>query len=73
MLNVFRTERIDHEERHVLETERFPIKPMTVEEAIDTLDTVRVGLLVFRNTETERVNVLYRRDDGHLALIEPEP
>jgi putative sigma-54 modulation protein len=73
MLNVFRTERVDHEERRVLETERFPIKPMSVEEAIESLDTVRIGLLVFRNTDTERVNVLYRRDDGHLALIEPEP
>jgi putative sigma-54 modulation protein len=73
MLNVFRTERVDHEERRVLETERFPIKPMSVEEAIESLGAVRVGVVVFRNTETERVNVLYRRHDGHLALVEPEP
>jgi putative sigma-54 modulation protein len=73
LLNIFRTERVDHEERRVLETERFPIKPMSVEEAIESLDAVRIGVVVFRNTETERVNVLYRRDDGQMALIEPEP
>jgi len=44
-----------------------------VDEAIDSLDAARIGLVVFRNTETERVNVLYRRDDGNLGLIEPEP
>jgi putative sigma-54 modulation protein len=30
------------------------------------------GLLVFRDAATERVNVLYRRKDGNLGLIEPE-
>jgi len=28
--------------------------------------------VVFRNLETERVNIIYRRPDGNLALIEPE-
>jgi len=28
---------------------------------------------VFRNPETERVNIIYRRHDGNLGLIEPEP
>ncbi|MBZ5514795.1 MAG: ribosome-associated translation inhibitor RaiA [Acidobacteriia bacterium] len=73
LLNVFGSERVDHEERRVLETERFPIKPMSVEDAIESLDAGRTGLVVFRNSDTERVNVLYRRDDGNLALIEPEP
>jgi Sigma 54 modulation/S30EA ribosomal protein C terminus len=27
---------------------------------------------VFRNLETERVNVIYHRPDGNLGLIEPE-
>jgi putative sigma-54 modulation protein len=55
------------------ELHRFPIKPMTVDDAIDTLDATRTGLVVFRNTETERVNVIYRREDGNLGLVEPEP
>ena len=73
LLNILGAERVDHEEHRVLETERFPIKPMSVDEAIESLDSTRIGMVVFRNTESERVNVLYRRQDGNLALIEPEP
>ena len=73
LLNVLGVERVDHEEHRVLETERFPIKPMSVEEAIESMDSTRLGMVVFRNSETERVNVLYRRQDGNLGLVEPEP
>lgn len=72
LLNVLRTERTDHEERRVLETERMPIKPLAVDEAIESLDQSKSGLVVFRNLETERVNIIYRRPDGNLALVEPE-
>ena len=51
LLNVLRPAR-DHEERQVLETERIPIKPLTIEEAIDVLDGAGNGILVFRNPET---------------------
>jgi putative sigma-54 modulation protein len=73
LLNVLRPERLDHEDHRLLERERIAIKPMTVEEAIDALDGTRAGIVVFRNHETERVNVIYLRHDGNLALIEPEP
>jgi putative sigma-54 modulation protein len=73
LLNVLGREQADHEDHRVLETERIAIKPMMVEEAIEALDGARSGIVVFRNYETERVNVIYRRDDGNLGLIEPEP
>jgi putative sigma-54 modulation protein len=72
VLNVLATEQIDHEERRSIEAERIPIKPMTVAEAIASLDQSRAGAVVFRNPETERVNVIYHRPDGNLGLIEPE-
>lgn len=72
LLNILRSGRTDHEDRQVLETERIPIKPLTIGEAVGALDSMRQGVVVFRNSETERVNVLYRRGDGHLGLIEPE-
>ncbi len=72
LLNILGAERVDHEEHQVLETERMPIKPQAVEEAIESLDQSKSGLVVFRNLETERVNIIYRRSDGNLALIEPE-
>jgi len=73
LLNVLGTERADHDEHRVVHSERLPLKPMSVEEAIEALDRSRAGAVVFRNPYTERVNVIYHRPDGHLGLIEPEP
>jgi len=46
-------------------------KPMDVEEAVLQMDLVKDNFLVFTNARTERINVLYRRNDGHLGLIQP--
>jgi putative sigma-54 modulation protein len=73
LLNVLGTERVDHDEHRVVHSERLPLKPMSIEEAIEALDRSRAGAVVFRNPDTERVNVIYHRPDGHLGLIEPEP
>jgi putative sigma-54 modulation protein len=56
----------------VIRARRFVAKPMTVEEAALRMGTSEYGFLVFRDAETERVNVLYKRSDGNLGLIEPE-
>jgi len=73
VLNVLGTAAIEPEEHRTIQTERVPIKPMSVEEAIAALDQSKAGAVVFRNPETERVNVIYHRPDGNLGLIEPEP
>ncbi len=72
-LNVFQSSRTDPEERVAIESERLPVKPMTLQEAVESLQIVKSGLVVFRNSESDRVNVVYRRPDGKLGLIEPEP
>lgn len=72
LLNILRSGGTDQEDRQILETERIAIKPMTIGEAVSALDSMRQGVVVFRNSGTERVNVLYRRGDCHLGLIEPE-
>lgn len=72
LLNVLRPQSAD-QEREQLETERIAIKPLSLEEAVESPELIRRGAVVFRNAETERVNVIYRRPDGKLALIEPEP
>ena len=56
----------------VIRSRRFLVKPMTVEEAVLEVGASDDGFLVFRDAATERVNVLYRRKDGNLGLIEPE-
>ncbi len=46
-------------------------KPMDVEEAVMQMDLVKDSFLVFTNARTDKVNVLYRRKDGHYGLIQP--
>jgi putative sigma-54 modulation protein len=47
-------------------------KPLTVEEAALELDHGRESVLIFRNATTDSINVLYRRTNGDLGLVEPE-
>ncbi len=56
----------------VIRTRRFVVKPMTVDEAVLEVGGNDDGVVVFRNAATARVNVLYKRRDGNLGLIEPE-
>jgi putative sigma-54 modulation protein len=46
--------------------------PMSAEEALARLDELGARFLVFWNSGTEKVNVIYRRDDGDFGLVEPE-
>lgn|SRR5574337_687837 len=63
----------DHEPSSapLLVSRRLAPKPMSVEEAVMQLGLRRDQFLVFRNAVTEAVNVLYRRKNGGLGLIEP--
>jgi putative sigma-54 modulation protein len=45
---------------------------MTVDQAALELEEQKGKFLVFHNAGSDSVNVLYRRDDGQFALIEPE-
>jgi putative sigma-54 modulation protein len=47
-------------------------KPMSVEDAAAELGDGGDAVIVFRNSSTDTVNVLFRRPDGNLGLIEPE-
>ncbi len=58
-------------ERRVVKTKRFAIEPMFEEDAIGQMETLGHSFFLFVNAENERVNVLYRRNDGGYGLIEP--
>jgi len=47
-------------------------EPMSLEEAVEQLRRSRDEVLVFRNTSSQGLAVLYRRKDGKFGLIEPE-
>ncbi len=51
--------------------ETIEYKPMDVEEAVMQMDIERRGFFVFINARTNRVNVLYKKRNGRLAIIQP--
>jgi putative sigma-54 modulation protein len=51
---------------------RYPVKPMSIEDAALRLESGKDTFVVFRNSDTESVSILYRRKDGNLSLIEPD-
>jgi putative sigma-54 modulation protein len=56
----------------VIRNRRRAVKPMTLDEATLEREARAEGVLVFRDAKTERMRILYRREDGNLGLIEPE-
>ena len=55
----------------IINARRYSIKPMTAEEAALRLSTDPDQFMVFRDADTDRVGVLYKRADGNYGLIEP--
>lgn len=54
----------------VVKKKQFELEPISVEDAKVFLDTIDNNFYVFLNRETNNVNVIYRRNDGNLGLIE---
>ena len=50
---------------------RLTAKPMSVDEALEQMRTRRDNVLVFTNARSRAVNVLRRRPDGRLELVQP--
>ena len=55
----------------IVKTKRFAIEPMFEEDAVAAMEELGHQFFVFVNAETERVAILYRRNDGDYGLIEP--
>jgi putative sigma-54 modulation protein len=58
--------------RRIVRARRYEVKPMSVDEAALEVSDGSDAFLVFRNAATDTINVLFRRSDGNLGLIEPE-
>lgn len=56
----------------IVRTKRFVVKPMDIDEAQMQMELIGHQFFVFRNAKTDEVNVLYKRRDGDLGLIEPD-
>jgi putative sigma-54 modulation protein len=56
----------------IIESTRLEIKPMSIEEAALELESGDHVFVVFRDMDTDRVSVLYKRRDENYGLIAPE-
>lgn len=55
----------------IISARRYRVKPMTPEEAAIIVEDSPDQFIVFRDSETNKVGVLYKRKDGNFGLIEP--
>ena len=55
----------------IVRSRRYAVKPLTPEEALSEVAATTDQFLVFRDAETDRIGVLYKRKDGNFGLIEP--
>ncbi len=56
----------------IIRSRSFPVKPMSVEEAVMQMDLLNKDFLVFTDAVSESINVVYRRKDGNYGLIAPQ-
>ncbi len=50
----------------------FALKPMFSDEAVEQMELLGHNFFMFRDADTARVSVVYRRNDGNYGLIVPE-
>jgi ribosomal subunit interface protein len=56
----------------IVRTKEFQVKPMFSDEAVEQMELLGHNFFVFRDAETNQINVLYRREDGNYGLIVPD-
>jgi putative sigma-54 modulation protein len=65
-------EKGDHNRPRIIKTNNLPIRPMSIEEAALRLDDSKNEFIVFRDLDTDKVSVIYKRRDKNIGLISPE-
>lgn len=65
----------DHEDENeikIVRTKRFNLKPMNPEEAVLQMEMLGHDFFVYRDGESDSIDIVYRRDDGHYGLIQTD-
>ena len=60
----------ESQESRVVETRNIVLKPMSIDDAVLEMETSKNRFVVYRDSSTENVAIIYRRDDGKFALME---
>lgn len=63
---------IEATQPRVVRLRRTSPKPMLLEDAVLRVDATPGSVLVFRDSALDRVQVLVRRADGHIGLVDPD-
>ncbi len=63
---------LDDEDYAVVKTKTFSVKPLSVEEAILQMNLIGHEFFMFRNANSNEINVVYKRKNGTYGLLEPE-
>lgn len=54
----------------LVETRKVVLKPMSIDDAVLEMETTKNRFVIYRDSSTENVHVIYRREDGKFALME---
>ncbi len=65
------TDFADEEEPQIVKTKKFAVRPMEVEDASIQMEMLGHDFFVYRNPHTSEINIMYKRADGDLGVIEP--
>lgn len=68
----FDADDVEEDDYKIVRTKRFPVKPLDLDEAILQMNMVGHQFFMFRNQDTDEVNVVYRRKNGSYGVLEPE-
>lgn len=58
--------------KRLVKSKRFFVKPMPLDEAMRQMELLGHDFFLFMDADTEKLNLLYRREDGNYGLIEPQ-
>lgn len=65
-------EEIEEQSRYeIIKRKQFRLRPMSEEEAILQMNMLDHNFFMFKNGDTGEINVVYKRDDGNYAILEP--
>lgn len=70
--NDSKVESNEDDEGSLVKVKKFGVKPMDSEEAILQMDLLGHNFFVYQDSESSKVNVVYKRKDGNYGLLEPE-
>jgi putative sigma-54 modulation protein len=60
----------EERETKLVETRKVVLKPMSLEDAVMEMDVSKQRFIIYRDSSSESVSLIYRRDDGNYTLIE---